>query len=159
MLTVLTRHTLQCMIGSLLCLILGGLSSLSMTPANLKWYHTLTTPPLTPPDALFAPIWTILYILLGIAMGHCYHLRRNKPLQYTRLNLQFLMNILWSPIFFGLHAIHLALMILLGLWGLTGQVLWRGYQDRVLKYTLTPYWIWVSIALYLNMGCVLLNSA
>ena len=76
------QKTLPEILGILICLTFGMLSGYSVTPDHLSWYHQLNAPKLTPPDFIFGPIWTILYIFLGIALGQLYRHKHKNPYCY-----------------------------------------------------------------------------
>jgi len=126
---------------------------------HLTWYATLTRPPLAPPDALFGIVWTLLYLLLGasgyLLIGTAW---RTRP-KLTALFLgQLVLNASWTPVFFGLHSLSgavlvLMLMILQGSW--LARTAWR--QNKVAVWFMCPYFIWLCFAAYLTAGYWLLN--
>jgi benzodiazapine receptor len=124
------------------------------------WYVQLRQPPLTPPGWLFAPVWTVLYALMGLAAWLVWQragwLAAARPL--ALFLLQLLLNGLWSYLFFGRQQPGLALLDLLALWLVvlfTLRGFWVSYQTAGLL--LVPYLLWLSFAAYLNLGFWLLN--
>lgn len=125
-----------------------------------EWYAQLRQPPLTPPGWLFAPVWTVLYALMGLAAWLVWQragwLAAARPL--ALFLLQLLLNGLWSYLFFGLQRPGLALLDLLSLWLVVLFTL-RGFRlhHQTAGLLLVPYLLWLSFAAYLNLGFWLLN--
>ena len=141
-----------------LCLLVGVASSALTAPAVRGWYLSLARPPGTPPDAVFAPVWTALYMLLGIAAWLVWRCggRGQAPLRLW--GWQLAVNALWSPVFFVLHSPGAALaviLVLVGLIVLTLRAFWR--VRRAAGWLLVPYLAWVCYATYLNAGFWWLN--
>lgn len=153
------------MIQSLLALagfvglgLLTGAVGGGITVANIaSWYNTLPHPPGTPPDWVFGPVWTTLYILMGIAAWRVW--RTAYPQAALRLwGWQLLVNALWTPAFFGLHSPALALALLLLLLTLLGRTIAAfTTHDRLAATLLVPYALWSCYATYLNAGFLWLN--
>lgn len=123
------------------------------------WYLTLHRPPLTPPGWLFAPVWTVLYVLIGVAGWLVW--RRDGASRGMRLwGWQLLANGLWSPVFFGLHRPDLALVLILVLAALIVLTM-RAFAKvtRRAAWLMTPYLAWTCFATYLNAGFWWLNQA
>lgn len=127
---------------------------------DYSWYSTLIQPPLKPPAWIFTPIWIIFYISMGIAL--LYYIRKktfqNKHWGYILFTSQLLVNLSWSPVFFGLKNIELAfvLIILLDLLVLINIILFFKISNTAGKI-LIPYFIWLIFATYLNFGLLILN--
>ncbi len=124
------------------------------------WYQSLAQPPLTPPGWLFAPVWTVLYALMGLSAWLIWQraglLAARWPL--SLFALQLILNGLWSYLFFGLRRPGLALLDLIALWLAVVATLlafWRFHRPA--GQLLIPYLIWISFALYLNLGFWYLN--
>lgn len=143
---------------SLVVSVLGGL----VTAANVStWYPTLQKPPFNPPNWIFGPVWTTLYILMAIAGWRVWRLRRQSVFQppMALYGLQLALNLLWSILFFGLHAIGWALAdiaALLAVIAATTIVFWR--VDRIAGALFLPYLAWVTFAGVLNASIWWLNS-
>lgn len=141
-------------------LFIGGLSALISVGA-MKDYSALAKPPLSPPAWLFPVVWTLLYVLMGIASylvlksGKGGELVRESLVLY---GLQLLFNFFWSIIFFNLEMYALAFVWLLALLGL---VIVSGISffkiNKTAGLLLVPYIIWVTFAGYLNLMTVILN--
>jgi benzodiazapine receptor len=128
--------------------------------APTAWYQEVAKPPWTPPGWLFAPVWTVLYILMGVAAWLVWRERAasGAAVALGSYVLQLVLNALWSWIFFGLHRIGLALLDLIVLWALivtTGVLFWR--VRRAAGGLLVPYVAWVSFAGSLNYAIWVLN--
>lgn len=125
------------------------------------WYEALAKPAWTPPDAVFAPVWTVLYLLMGIAAGLVW-LRRHVAGAYPALGLfvvQLGLNALWSWLFFGWHRVGWALIEVLVLLVAVLATL-RAFLPihRAAGWLLAPYAAWVAFAATLNAAIWQLNS-
>lgn len=118
-----------------------------------SWYLTLDKAPLNPPGWIFAPVWTTLYLLMGIAGYFLWQERNTRALKLYWL--QLVLNALWTPLFFGLHAPVVALLDLVILDILVAILI--GVSSKRAAVLLIPYLLWISFATYLNLMIVLLN--
>lgn len=122
---------------------------------NSVWYSTLPKPFLMPPNWLFAPVWTILYVMMFVSflIYTTTQSRSSKMSGYVYFLLQLLLNILWSPAFFLLKNVGLALIIII-LLDIFVYLTIRKFHEvsRFSAITLYPYFIWILFATYLNMG-------
>ena len=120
---------------------------------NSIWYSTLPNPFLMPPNWLFAPVWTILYVMMFVSflIYTTTQSRSNKMSGYVYFLLQLLLNILWSPAFFVLKNVGLALIIII-LLDIFVYLMIRKFHEvsRFSAITLYPYLIWILFATYLN---------
>lgn len=144
-------------LGSLAAGFIGSIATMPNIPT---WYDTLVRPPLNPPSWLFGPVWTTLYILMGIA-GFLVWQRRDHPAAKTGLalfGLQLALNTLWSWVFFSFHALGLAFVIVAALWLSILGTIERFYRVYPLAaYLLLPYIAWTTFASYLNAAYWYLN--
>jgi tryptophan-rich sensory protein len=139
----------------------GVLGSLFTAPAIAGWYAMLAKPALAPPDWVFAPVWTTLFLLMGVAAfvvwRHAMHRRLGKE-ALAVFALQLALNVLWSALFFGLHNPGLALAEIAVL---SAAILWSvllfNKVSRIAALLLLPYLAWVSFAAYLNYAIWILN--
>lgn len=146
----------------ILCLIIGGLSGFITQAAIPTWYAGLEKPFFTPPNWLFAPVWTILYFLMGIAAGLVWargsHHKWVKTALY-HFGAQLIVNGLWSIVFFGLKSPGIALLVIgLLLYLIIKTIYWFKIVHRPSAYLLYPYLLWVSFASFLNLGIYYLNN-
>jgi len=124
------------------------------------WYASLAKPPFNPPNWLFGPVWSLLYVAMAIAAWRVWRLRARAPVAGA-MGLyagQMALNFAWSLIFFGMHRIGAALIDILGLLGLlaaTAIVFWR--RDAIAGALMAPYLAWVSFATVLNYAIWRLN--
>jgi benzodiazapine receptor len=140
-----------------LCLLVGAVGGSMTARAVNGWYQTLHAPPGTPPNWVFAPVWTVLYVMIGVAAWLVW-----KRLGATRLlrlwGWQLAANALWAPAFFGLHSPVLAMglmIVLLVLVALTIRAFRR--VGRTPSVLMVPYGAWCLYAAYLNAGFLVLN--
>ena len=125
------------------------------------WYATIEKPSFTPPNWVFGPVWTILYLLMGVAA----FLIWQKGVQFRMIRIalrwflvQLVLNALWTPVFFGLHQIGWAFVVIVLLW--IAIVVTTYCFARVSKTgaaLLVPYLLWVSFAAVLNGAIWWLN--
>ena len=141
-------------------LAVGGLSAL-ITMDSMAAFDAVTKPPLSPPGWLFPVVWTILFVLMGIA-SYIVYTSDSSPKQIsnalTVYAVQLAVNFFWSIIFFNLEAYLFAFLWLILLWVLifaTIVLFWR--INRVAGILLLPYILWVTFAGYLNFAIYLLN--
>lgn len=143
------------------CELVGILGSISTIEAIPTWYAGLNKPFFAPPNWLFGPVWTLLYLMMGIAFYLIW--REGWKKKKTReagatFGWQLLANFLWSPVFFGLRSPELALVIILLMWGLIVMTIKKFLLiSRTAGYLLIPYLLWVSFATLLNAAIVVLN--
>jgi tryptophan-rich sensory protein len=120
------------------------------------WYQVLVKTPGTPPPWVFGPVWSVLYVMMGVAGGRLIF-RRVWP-AVGLFGLQFVLNLAWTPVFFGAREPGMALLVILALWvSVLGTIFLARKWDRVSAWLLVPYLAWVSYATYLNAGIFWLN--
>ena len=148
------KRVLYITISVLICLAIGFLSSIATQSSVNDWYLTLDKPSFTPPNYLFAPVWTALYIMMGVAAGIVwskgYHHIWVKTALYHFV-FQLLLNALWSIVFFGLKNPLGGMIVILAL--LTMIILtikWFRVISKPAAYLLVPYVLWVVFASALN---------
>lgn len=133
-----------------------------MQSSITTWYPEIKKPSFNPPNWVFAPVWTMLFIMMGIAAGMIWNkLESNKELVKKGLlffTIQLLLNALWSYLFFGLNNILLALIEIILLW----LIIYETYHvfkqiDKKASYLLIPYLAWVGFATILNGSIYWLN--
>ncbi len=143
--------------GAVLCLALGIASGLSTAGGADGWYQSLAKPPGTPPSWVFGPVWSVLYLMMGVALGRLV-VRKAWPAVWI-FAAQFALNLMWTPVFFGAHQIAAALLVITAMWvGLAFTIRLAGKSDKISAWLLAPYLAWVSYATYLNAGFLWLNG-
>lgn len=145
-----------------ICLAVGYLSSLITQSSITTWYPTIKKPFFNPPNWVFAPVWTILYVMMGIAAGLVWDkLEKNKELVKKGLflfTIQLLLNLLWTYLFFGLQNILLALLEIV----LLLLIIYETYLvfkkiDNTAGKLFIPYIAWVVFATILTISIYFLN--
>lgn len=141
-------------------LVVGGVSAV-ISMGGMEAFETLNQPPLSPPGWLFPVVWTMLYVLMGIASYLIWQARASKPAKESALKvyaLQLFFNFFWSIIFFNLKLYWFAFVWLLVLWVLILQCIRQFYPiSKTAAYLMIPYLVWVTFAGYLNAGIAMLN--
>jgi translocator protein len=133
--------------GIIICELAGLIGSIFTFRAIPGWYHGLNKPNFNPPNWIFGPVWTILYILMGIALAYGWKNKVNLTWFWTQLGL----NALWSIIFFGWHRTDLAFIEIVLMWYMIILTIRSFAQKNVWQgWLLTPYLFWVSFASLLN---------
>lgn len=143
------------------CLIIGSISGGSTARSLTDWFTTLEKPIFNPPGWLFGPVWTVLYIMMGIAAGRVWALgmeTKGVRRALSIFGIQLLLNFMWSIIFFGLREIAWALVDI-ALLLLMIILTMRTFKplDRMAYLLLWPYLLWVSFATTLNASILYLN--
>lgn len=137
----------------------GAVGNIATIPNIPTWYAGLEKPLLNPPNFVFGPVWTILYLLMGISLYLVWtHSAKNKLPAYVAFGAQLTLNTLWSVVFFGLHMPVLAVAVILLL--VAAIVVTMVFFSRISKpafYLLVPYLLWVCFATYLTIGIVVVN--
>ncbi|WP_347066506.1 TspO/MBR family protein [Flavobacterium sp. WV_118_3] len=145
------------------CLVVGYFSGIVTRGSIETWYPTLVKPSFNPPNWLFAPVWSTLYIMMGIAAGLVWNRidfeRDAVKRALLFFTIQLGLNALWSFLFFGLHNVLLALIELVILW----LMIYETYQSfrkihKIAGYLLLPYLAWVTFAGVLNASIWQLNQ-
>lgn len=141
----------------LLCLGVGMAGAVFTHVSVNTWYPSLIKPPGTPPSFVFAPIWIILYLLMGIALWLAKKSHASKQ-AYALFYTQLLLNLFWSFFFFGMQRIPLGMIdiVLLDI-TLMGTIATFWQSSRTAALLLVPYLLWILYATYLNTALLMLN--
>lgn len=143
------------------CELVGIISTPFTLAAIPTWYSTLNKPIFSPPNWIFGPVWTTLYLLMGVAAYMVWQKGLKKKHIKNALYYflaQLLFNFMWSILFFGLRSPILGLVDIFLLWVLILITMIRFYKiSRLASYLLIPYLLWVSFATLLNLSILLLN--
>ncbi|OGZ78235.1 MAG: hypothetical protein A2358_04185 [Candidatus Staskawiczbacteria bacterium RIFOXYB1_FULL_37_44] len=181
------KNTVKFLVSIIICEAAGAVGSIFTAPEIKEWYATLAKPAINPPNWIFGPVWTTLFILMGISLylvwsknfkvvpasAKAMAWRGNPWNKYSQkfysgswqkanviiiFSLQLFLNILWSVIFFGFHQTGIAFFELLMLWFAILYVIVNFYRiSKPSAYLLIPYLLWVSFAGFLNLSIWLLN--
>ena len=152
-------------------LLVGFLGSLFTTPKINTWYAGLSKPPFNPPNWIFGPVWTLLFILMGISLYLIWSFEFSSKNAQKRLKfhltkkialsiyfIQIVFNVLWSVFFFGFESPLLGGVVIVFLLGLIGTNIFYFFKLRPLAaYLLIPYILWVGFATILNFSILALN--
>ena len=150
------------LIGSILIpLVIGYIGAIVTLPQISTWYSTLSKPWWSPPNWLFGPIWTTLYLLMGVALFLVWREglhRRDVRFAILIFGVQLAINLLWSVLFFSFHALFGSFILVMLLWlAILANIIAFLIISKWAGLLLVPYIIWVSIASYLNYSVYLLN--
>ncbi|PSQ64376.1 MAG: TspO protein [Halobacteriales archaeon SW_9_67_24] len=144
-----------------ICVVLGAAGGLITAPQIQTWYTTLEKPGFTPPNWVFGPVWTLLYALQGVAAWLIWRAGLDRRIVRLALGLfatQFVLNIAWSPAFFGLESPILGLVVIVPLWfAIVATMAAFSRVDRRAAALLVPYLTWVTFATALNYAIWTLN--
>ena len=134
---------------------IGGLVTINFKE---PWYSELVRSSFSPPDWIFAPVWTILYFMMTLAIWFFWHSKNRDMNTVYVYFIHILFNTTWSIVFFGLHQIFLALVVLVILIGLIITLVIRYKRVNFVSYYLMiPYLLWCCYALFLNFNLYILN--
>ncbi len=155
------RDLVALVVAVVVPLLAGGLGSIATVSSIPTWYAQLNKPPWNPPDWLFGPVWTLLYILMGVAAWLVWRSgwqAQNVRLAMLSFAVQLVLNVLWSIIFFGLRSPGPALVEIVVLWLLILATTVQFFRLTSLAgYLMLPYLLWVSFASALNASVWSLN--
>ena len=157
------NNALKLVIAIAVPVVVGGLPGFATARGVSTWYSTLVKPSINPPAWVFGPVWTVLYIMMGVAAYLVW--LRGVDADGVRAALavfviQLGLNGLWSILFFGIRQPGLALVEISVLWvaiGATSWLFWRVVPAA--GVLLLPYWAWVSFATILNASLWWLNRS
>jgi len=144
------------------CVVIGYLSGMVTRVSITTWYPTLVKPVFNPPNWVFAPVWSLLYVMMGVAAGIIWNRLEQEEAQVKKAMKFFMfqlgLNALWSYLFFGLHNPLLALVEIILLW----LLIYETYVQfkpihKLAANLLLPYLAWVSFATILNASIWWLN--
>jgi benzodiazapine receptor len=144
----------------LIPLTIGGLSGFFTSSGINDWYVTLNKPSFNPPGYLFGPVWTLLYLLMGISLFIIWEspigqIRTNALIIFT---IQILLNFAWSFLFFKFRLPGLALIEIVMIWiSILVMIILFSRVSKPAAYLQIPYLLWVSFATILNAAIWLLN--
>jgi len=157
----MSKKTTKILIAVAVCLFVGFLSGFATQSSVTDWYADLNKPSFNPPNWIFGPVWTVLYVLMGIAAGIVwskgFHHKWVKTAMYHFL-FQLIFNAAWSLVFFGMKSPAYALLIIIILLALIILTMkWFRIVSKTAALLLVPYLLWVSFASILNYSIWQLN--
>ena len=149
------RHIPTYIVFVVVVVAIGALIGVGNIPG--AWYQSLVKPPFNPPNWIFGPVWTTLYVMIGLAGARTWlsnGLRSRSQLWIG----QMVLNFLWSPVFFGLKNPVLALCIIVPMFALIlAFIAANRRRDRISMWLFVPYAAWVAFATLLNASVAYLN--
>jgi len=154
------KQILKLVVSLAIPLGMGLIAGMFTAEAVPDWYASLDRPSFVPPNWIFAPVWTILYALLGLSFYFIWILKpsRERSIAIWIYSFQLLLNFAWSFIFFYFHLLGWALFEIIVLWLV---IIWMNIRFHNLKplaaHLNIPYLLWVSFATVLNAGYFFLN--
>jgi tryptophan-rich sensory protein len=140
-----------------LMLVVGGGLLIGFATAPDEWYAALRKPSFNPPAWVFAPVWTVLYVMIAIAGWRSWRANPVGPL-FAVWTIQMALNFVWSPVFFTAHLPALALIVVAAMLVMIVSfivIAWR--EDRAAAWLFFPYAVWVAFAALLNWSILRLN--
>jgi benzodiazapine receptor len=141
-----------------LCLAVGMLGGLSSTTAIEGWYRTIAKPTWTPPDYVFGPVWTLLYIMMAVAAWLVWQTGEQVRPALILFFIQLALNLLWTLLFFAARSPGLALIEVAFLWlGVLLTMMAFFARSRAAGWLFVPYLAWVSFAAVLNAAIWMMN--
>ena len=149
-------------IALVICLMVGYSASIVTRPSVETWYPTLIKPPFNPPNWIFMPVWTLLYIFMAVAAGLVWDkIKEQKETVKMALGffiIQLTLNAIWSYLFFELKNPMLALIEIVLLWLMIYETYLKFIKiNKIAGYLLIPYMVWVAFAAVLNASIWWLN--
>jgi len=148
-------------VSVLICQGVGAVGSIFTSPAISTWYAILQKPSFNPPNWIFAPVWTILFLLMGISLYLIWSkgwADKRVKIALFIFGIQLVLNILWSFLFFGLQSPLYAFIGIIILWLAILLTIISFYRiSKPAAYLLLPYILWVSFASILNFSIMILN--
>ena len=155
------RHLMSLFVFLALCAAVSALGAGITSSSVTTWYPTLSKPMFTPPDWVFAPVWTALFIMIAVAGWRIWRKRATHVIAaaLTVYGIQLALNLGWSLSFFGMQRIGLAvvdILLLLTFIALNMTVFIR--IDRIAALLLLPYFLWVTFAAFLTVRIWQLNT-
>lgn len=150
----------QLIISLLVCQLAGLVGWIFTSSSVNDWYAGLNKPVFNPPNWVFAPVWTTLFLLMGISLYIVWNSKdkKNKKGAVEMFSAQLLLNIGWSVFFFGIKEPLFAFIELLFLWAFIMLTMARFYRvSKTAAYLLLPYLLWVTFAAILNVAIAALN--
>ena len=144
----------------IICQLAGIIGAFFTTPAIPGWYAGLNKPVFNPPAWIFGPVWTMLYLMMGIALYLVWISKKGKKRSgaLKAFGIQLVLNGLWSVIFFGWQLPWLAFGEIIILWLMIGMTIKKQLLvNKTAAYLMLPYLAWVSFASVLNLAIAWLN--
>lgn len=157
----MNRSIRKFIVSILMCQMVGIIGAVITMPAITTWYVGLIKPAFNPPSWIFGPVWTLLYLMIGISFFLIWNKKtkiETKQNAFIVFFIQLFLNAIWSPIFFGLKSPLVALLVIVALWiSILLTIINFNKISKLASYLLIPYLLWVSFATVLNFSIWQLN--
>jgi len=145
----------------ILCFLTGAFGSLFTSRSIATWYKQLYKPPFQPPNWVFGPVWSFLYLSMAVSFWIVWRKRASmniKPLAWLFF-IQLFLNASWTPLFFALHQIAPAFFVIVILTILVGTYTLRSWKaSKPASFLFLLYWMWLCFASYLNFTIWMWNK-
>jgi benzodiazapine receptor len=154
------KNIWKLIISLVIVFAISAIGSLFTANSVNTWFLTLAKPSFNPPSWVFGPVWTILYIMIGISLFLIWKAKTKSPKKtaYWVFGVQIILNALWSIAFFGMQNPGLAFLVIALLWiSIIINAILFYKISKPAGYLLIPYWLWVSFASALNFAIWMLN--
>lgn len=154
------RKALRLIVSFIVTFAAAIIGSVASIPSIPTWYAALEKPALDPPNYVFGPVWTVLYILIAVSLYMYWNAAgRSKVRGYVAFGIQLVLNALWSVVFFGLQLplLGVFVIVLLDIMVVITIILFYEHSRKA-AYLLLPYLAWILFASYLSISIWLLNS-
>jgi len=156
------RSPLKLLAAIVICNLAGIIGSLVTTTGEGSWYAAIEKPPFNPPGFVFGPVWTTLYILMGISLYLIWMEgtgRREVRLALIFFSTQLVLYALWTFLFFGLQSPFLGLVEIIILWLFIVATIVAFYRiNKTAAFLMVPYLAWVTFAAFLTYSIWILNG-
>jgi len=154
------KNWLKLLISILVTGLAGFIGSFFTTSSVMTWYPSLIKPSFNPPAWVFGPVWSILYIMIGVSLFLVWTTNKvSKKKAYFVFGVQLVLNALWSIVFFGMQRPALAFLVIVLLWlSIIVNIIEFYKIKKSAGYILFPYLVWVSFAAVLNLFIWVLNG-
>lgn len=154
-------NILKLILSIVICQLAGFIGAIFTMDSIPTWYAALNKPSFNPPNNVFGPVWTILYVMMGISMFLIWKEGlKNKDVKnaFIFFIIQLILNSLWSVVFFGAHSVFGGLIIIVLLWlAVLYCIISFRKISRVASILLIPYLLWITFATLLNYYILILN--
>ena len=155
------NKVVKLIVAILVCQLAGFVGSIFTSPAISGWYASIQKPLFNPPNWVFAPVWTTLFLLMGISLYLIWDKgleKKDVKLAVSVFGVQLALNIVWSFLFFGLQSPFLAFIEIVLLWiAILATIILFYRISKKAGLLLAPYLLWVSFAAFLNYSIWILN--
>jgi len=154
------KNTAKFIFCVILCELVGSIGAVFTAMSVKTWYLQINKPSFNPPNWLFAPVWGILFFLMGVSLFLVWQKKGQKPIKkaITVFSVQFLFNIAWSMAFFGFHSPLAGLIVIIVLWLAIIWTMIEFYKiSKPAGLLFTPYLLWSTFAAFLNATILYLN--